>query len=1442
MRGLNDTSPVEEWLRQFAPTSVRSALGGAPAPQRAVSAPAASNPYANVSWDELRASERGPSRTERVGEAIGDFFTENPVGQGLFGLLRTVDIPRAAINATINTGRQTGGGGFTGIPAAYARLLTDSGARDQFRSDFNRRIGFREASGIDDLPLPGVVKGTLGFIGDVATDPLTWTGVAPAARAVGVGASKLGGVGAGAARPLGEALRGGRRVDIARATAQQARTVAAEGGRVLDGDAARIVDALVSEAGRRGTGAFTRRGLARASEQAGQVIDPQVIQELFDTSVRFGYGFRRPGAQMGGDRIFLNRVGEIRADAFGSLKNVTNNLPGTSAFRQGFNSAEFKYNQLVDDILRGGEGSYERALTLGAVHDARAVARVWLNDQVIRQKRDFGERSTWLDRGGTTLSKKDNDTVLTLLEQGLVDPNFTFPSGSLGDFARQLRDEFNFLRENAMETAPNLEVAFRAGYVPHRLTPEGQRLAETLEETLISSWGINTRAAFQEARQLQAGRTMTLPSGRQVQLQTGSIREINEYIAQDLGKPDFKFFNDDVLDVLGGYTNEVANQIQRRVFMNNLRHIYPEAVTDMQQLPTGTVSAGTRAARAQQKKLISQARDEELDAIARATNARIEAAEQFLDGVGARSKDHVEALRQHDRAMEEIAKNQQIMDDLKEVARQATVNRRETAASIRQMRRNYKEQQKAYKEEIARLEAQVERIRAGYATKQISDEDWMALLSQYQMRVDRAKLLQERNNRLLRELDTPPKTKTGDGESVADVMMRRARNQEDLAKARLRGSEWYAAVDAKKAAGRRLLYTDQTSVEEYRAMAATVGEVLDRVEAALRVQTGRRARKRDVEGRTSARRPAEVESLIEQHRVLREEWEQLARTFDDPAVAQVFDGDPFMDLMRRMELQAKELDAEALEATVRRVDAEATLKALDDQAFRETMVFHLDEGFAKFSATEQIDQNILKMFEQEINQYKTILGAWGKTAGVSPEALVQVQRARDGIKSFMNWWKGWAVGSPGFVSRNIQGGVSNMIIGDGVSPTSIKIFLDAYRFYARGNVGGETWQQRAAASLKNNRTVRKEAAIRGVDAEQFAMELVNGPIEESIRVAAATGWGQAATEVRGVGATKARSWSPARADNRFTGSVRAMASHSEAVMRGSHAFDVMRKGGDFDTAVARVTKWHFNYQDIGGIDRAMKGIIPFWSFYSRNLPLQAQLWTQAPQRVNRTYANAVRNFSDVDENGQLEPRPQWIREAGMIQTGLRVGGQRVNVGLDLPMLRLQQDIQQGMPPWRLLNDAYPWFKLPVEEMVGKSLFYNADFRDEYTEKFVGKSGEMQIRPREAPIFFNNPVLRPLLDLLPGFKDIDGTLAVTDRMENRYRQLPPLQRASSLGGMTDRERDKLLPRLVSFTSGVQFRPNDPRQQQFQQRREVFEQILEVRRARQIEAAGSWSKGD
>ena len=154
---------------------------------------------------------------------------------------------------------------------------------------------------------------------------------------------------------------------------------------------------------------------------------------------------------------------------------------------------------------------------------------------------------------------------------------------------------------------------------------------------------------------------------------------------------------------------------------------------------------------------------------------------------------------------------------------------------------------------------------------------------------------------------------------------------------------------------------------------------------------------------------------------------------------------------------------------------------------------------------------------------------------------------------------------------------------------------------------------------------------------------------------------------------------------------------------GRHADDVMSE------AITRVTRLHFDYGQVSQVDGVAKGIIPFWTFVSRNIPLQLQQQFQKPRAYQR-YAAVQRQFQD----GENDPMPEWMTDQGF---GKFIGddnntGFAMSLTPDMPFTDMPGDAKSLSTVRGLASMTNPLVKLPAELGLNQKMFNGSEFYED----------------------------------------------------------------------------------------------------------------------------------
>ncbi len=186
-------------------------------------------------------------------------------------------------------------------------------------------------------------------------------------------------------------------------------------------------------------------------------------------------------------------------------------------------------------------------------------------------------------------------------------------------------------------------------------------------------------------------------------------------------------------------------------------------------------------------------------------------------------------------------------------------------------------------------------------------------------------------------------------------------------------------------------------------------------------------------------------------------------------------------------------------------------------------------------------------------------------------------------------------------------------------------------------------------------------------------------------------------------------------NNRATQFIARKNDFVERAVRLPMAIDSLKRGQTYDEGVARIVRYHFDYSDLSAFDESARRFVPFWIWTSRNVPLQ-----MVERMVHPSAYNTYNRIVEASPVGADILMPTWLSEynpiaiAGVDQEDKNVpflpfdvpmtkkGGQWVMTP-DLPMVRLQQQLESFTNPAKLVGQLAPVIKLPAEFIAGRQL-------------------------------------------------------------------------------------------------------------------------------------------
>jgi hypothetical protein len=268
----------------------------------------------------------------------------------------------------------------------------------------------------------------------------------------------------------------------------------------------------------------------------------------------------------------------------------------------------------------------------------------------------------------------------------------------------------------------------------------------------------------------------------------------------------------------------------------------------------------------------------------------------------------------------------------------------------------------------------------------------------------------------------------------------------------------------------------------------------------------------------------------------------------------------------------------------------------------------------------------------------------------------------------------------------------------------------------------------------------------------------------------------------------------------------------EGPARLAMALHSIRQGDDVQAAMRRITRIHFDYSQVSEFDEKAKRLIPFWTFMSRNIPMQiTEMWSR-PQ----TYA-WFNSFMRNIEGDPVEGTPEYFEQLGATPfANLTVAGMPLFLQPDLGHRRVETDISDlenmlsGGNLSRPLTNLNP-FITAVPEYIGQ--------RDLYTGREYEDTDLRKLGPIEK---LSQPVLQALglLKTAP-----DGTQLVEERLPNMLQALNPLyaRSASLMPNLTTGAGDDTARRTEAWARtalGLPLRTLSPQQQQNTQRSDFY----------------------
>ena len=377
-------------------------------------------------------------------------------------------------------------------------------------------------------------------------------------------------------------------------------------------------------------------------------------------------------------------------------------------------------------------------------------------------------------------------------------------------------------------------------------------------------------------------------------------------------------------------------------------------------------------------------------------------------------------------------------------------------------------------------------------------------------------------------------------------------------------------------------------------------------------------------------------------------------------------------------VRAQLAEGRFMQEQLRLGQAQAALEAANVPKIVEKIIKPYQRGYKQAAEKYLADAGLV--------QTKTLRApSYGADAGAM-EILSSMQRLNDGavvrdfakfISGYTGFFKAYATLTPGFHVRNAISNAFQIFAGGGEARNMGRA-LNTYRSFADAVKDVVKFDEWDAAVQRWLATVPEADRAAAEMAYGVSVALQGGNVSEAFR--------EISKMKKGV-----------LTDNFATRFSRKTGHRVEGSARFIMAFDAAKRGMDYNSAYNHTRRFLFDYHDPTILDETVRNIIPFWTWMSRNLPLQiTNQWLNPKPYV--LYAKFAKNFRAEDR----EDMPEWMRR----QNPLALGGGFV-ITPDLPMNNIEKQVKDLANPGQWLEYINPALRVPVELMAGRKAFSGA---------------------------------------------------------------------------------------------------------------------------------------
>jgi hypothetical protein len=466
---------------------------------------------------------------------------------------------------------------------------------------------------------------------------------------------------------------------------------------------------------------------------------------------------------------------------------------------------------------------------------------------------------------------------------------------------------------------------------------------------------------------------------------------------------------------------------------------------------------------------------------------------------------------------------------------------------------------------------------------------------------------------------------------------------------------------------------------------------------------------------------------------------------------------------------------------------------------------------------------------------------------------VQLSAWAKKVNRIANWWKAGAVGTPGFVMRNMIGAawMNNQLAG---VPLSQMVRVKMIRDQAAAAAKKAGQEGNIAAGLEILVNSGKGIKLTGPGSTLAGGKTVSAKELETFQSWYSTGMASGTggrgidivseldrpgSVIEGQGFTsgfKAGSLKPTSDFKWFT-AIRGWNGDVEFMARGSLAHHVAMGGGSLEDAATQVMKYHFDYSDLTAFEQQAKQFIPFYTWQRRIVPVLVESIGTNPTAWNR--------ITQLKANVELQSEaegvvPEYFGENMDIRLPFNIGGYRSYALPQLPFTDLANwakgldasNVPEGASPIdRALNlgrpvieSALPFYKYPIESLMDTKTFNQVPFRDTY---------------EAAPEWARMPIISQALQFAGiGERSRSGEWMMTDRQRYQVEQFIPTfaqwsrLRPADVPEWRQSDAAKQIGTLLSITAGIGLRVNTPKEKRNEMLRRQYRESEDMANRRAI----------